>query len=48
MGPREASLRLGWLVEFIPARAVNGFMTGSALSIVSGQVPGLLGLRGFE
>ena len=41
-------LRLGWLVEFIPAPAVSGFMTGSALSIVSGQVPGLLGLSGFE
>lgn len=23
-------LRLGWLVEFIPAPAVSGFMTGSA------------------
>ena len=41
-------LRLGWLVEFIPAPAVSGFMTGSAISIVAGQVPGLLGLSGFE
>ena len=41
-------LRLGWLVEFIPAPAVSGFMTGSAISIVSGQVPGLLGISGFE
>ncbi|EJD44033.1 sulfate permease, partial [Auricularia subglabra TFB-10046 SS5] len=37
-------LRLGWLVEFIPAPAVSGFMTGSALSIASGQVPGLFGI----
>ncbi|KAI0687188.1 sulfate permease [Cytidiella melzeri] len=41
-------LRLGWIVEFIPAPAVSGFMTGSAINIVSGQVPGLLGLKGFD
>ena len=41
-------LHLGWLVEFIPAPAVSGFMTGSALNIVSGQLPGLLGITGFE
>ena len=39
-------LRLGWIVEFIPTPAVAGFMTGSALNIVSGQVPGLLGISG--
>lgn len=36
-------LRLGWLVEFIPAPAVSGFMTGSAISIAAGQIPSLLG-----
>ncbi|KAI0085464.1 sulfate permease [Irpex rosettiformis] len=41
-------LRLGWIVEFIPAPAVSGFMTGSAINIVSGQVPGLMGLKGFD
>ncbi|KAI0721527.1 sulfate permease [Cerioporus squamosus] len=41
-------LRLGWLVEFIPAPAVSGFMTGSAINIVAGQVPGLLGETGFD
>jgi sodium-independent sulfate anion transporter 11 len=41
-------LRIGWLVEFIPAPAVSGFMTGSAISIVAGQVPGLMGITGFE
>ena len=41
-------LRLGWLVELIPAPAVSGFMTGSAISIAAGQVPGLLGEKGFE
>src|SRR5258706_2928496 len=39
-------LRLGWIVEFIPTPAVAGFMTGSAISIVSGQVPSLLGISG--
>ena len=41
-------IRVGWIVEFIPAPAVSGFMTGSAISIASGQVPGLLGITGFE
>ncbi|PIL23773.1 transporter [Ganoderma sinense ZZ0214-1] len=41
-------LHLGWLVEFIPAPAVSGFMTGSALNIVSGQLPGLMGISGFD
>ncbi|KZT28571.1 sulfate permease [Neolentinus lepideus HHB14362 ss-1] len=41
-------LRLGWIVEFIPAPAVSGFMTGSAINIVSGQVPGLMGITGFD
>ncbi|KAA1471250.1 sulfate permease [Dentipellis sp. KUC8613] len=41
-------LRLGWIVEFIPAPAVAGFMTGSAINIASGQVPGLMGISGFD
>jgi sodium-independent sulfate anion transporter 11 len=41
-------LRIGWLVEFIPMPAVSGFMTGSALNIAAGQVPGLMGITGFE
>lgn len=41
-------LRLGWIVEFIPLPAVSGFMTGSAINIVAGQVPGLMGISGFE
>ncbi|GAA6012130.1 hypothetical protein JCM10207_005140 [Rhodosporidiobolus poonsookiae] len=36
-------LRLGWIVEFISQPAVAGFMTGSAISIVAGQVPTLMG-----
>jgi solute carrier family 26 (sodium-independent sulfate anion transporter), member 11 len=41
-------LRLGWIVEFIPLVAVSGFMTGSAINIAVGQVPGLMGITGFE
>jgi MFS superfamily sulfate permease-like transporter len=41
-------LRLGRIVEFIPAPAVSGFMTGSAINILVGQVPGLMGISGFE
>lgn len=39
-------LRLGWIVEFIPTPAIAGFMTGSAITIVSSQVPGLFGIQG--
>lgn len=36
-------LRLGFLVELISLNAVAGFMTGSALNIICGQVPALMG-----
>lgn len=36
-------LRLGFLVDFIPLPAISAFMTGSAISICSGQVPTMLG-----
>lgn len=36
-------LRLDFLIEFIPGTAIAGFMTGSAITIASGQVPTLLG-----
>ncbi|KAI5476103.1 sulfate permease [Pseudohyphozyma bogoriensis] len=35
--------RLGWIIEFIPAPAIAGFMTGSAINIAAGQVPSLMG-----
>jgi len=41
-------LRIGWIIEFIPATAVSGYMTGSALNIASGQVPGLMGISGIK
>ena len=41
-------LRLGWVVELIPVPAVAGFMTGSAINITASQIPGLMGITGFE
>jgi solute carrier family 26 (sodium-independent sulfate anion transporter), member 11 len=41
-------VRCGWIVEFIPLSAISAFMTGSALSIAVGQVPGLMGITGFD
>lgn len=37
-------LRIGFILEFIPAPAVAGFMTGSAFTIATGQLPALLGI----
>lgn len=36
-------LRLGFILEFISIPAVMGFMSGSAFSIIVGQVPALMG-----
>ena len=41
-------LRLGFIVDFIPLPAIAAFMTGSALSIAVGQVPGMMGIGGFS
>ncbi|ODV78376.1 high affinity sulfate permease [Suhomyces tanzawaensis NRRL Y-17324] len=38
-------LRLGFILEFISSPAVMGFMSGSAFSIIVGQVPGLMGFN---
>lgn len=38
-------LRLGFILEFISIPAVMGFMSGSAFSIIVGQVPGLMGFN---
>ncbi|KAJ3572486.1 hypothetical protein NP233_g3043 [Leucocoprinus birnbaumii] len=40
-------LRIGWLVEFAPMPAIAGFMTGSALTIVTVELPGMLGMEGL-
>lgn len=38
-------VRLGILVDFIPAPAIAGFMTGSAITISIGQFPKLFGIK---
>ncbi|CAZ82372.1 unnamed protein product [Tuber melanosporum] len=41
-------LRLGFVVEYIPLTAIAAFMTGSAISIATGQVPTMLGISSFN
>jgi sodium-independent sulfate anion transporter 11 len=41
-------IRAGFIVEFIPLVAIASFMTGSAFSIATGQVPSLLGISGVN
>ncbi|EER43331.1 sulfate permease [Histoplasma capsulatum var. duboisii H88] len=41
-------IRCGWIVDFIPLTAITAFMTGSAISIAAGQVPSMMGIRGFD
>lgn len=36
-------LRIGWIVDMIPLISLSAFMTGSALNILVGQVPTMLG-----
>jgi solute carrier family 26 (sodium-independent sulfate anion transporter), member 11 len=36
-------VRCGWIVDLIPLVSLSAFMTGSAINIAAGQVPGLLG-----
>lgn len=41
-------LRCGWLVNLVSAPSLSAFMTGSAITIATSQVPTLLGLKGFS
>ncbi|KAG2210904.1 hypothetical protein INT47_000058 [Mucor saturninus] len=41
-------VRLGILVDFIPAPAIAGFMSGSAITITIGQMPKLFGIKGMN
>lgn len=36
-------IRIGWIVDMIPLISLSAFMTGSALNILVGQVPTMLG-----
>jgi sodium-independent sulfate anion transporter 11 len=41
-------IRCGWIVEVIPLVSLASFMSGSAINIISGQLPSLLGESGFS
>ncbi|KAI1356839.1 sulfate permease [Xylaria sp. FL0043] len=41
-------IRFGWIVELIPVVSQAAFMTGSAINIAVGQLPGLFGITGFS
>ncbi|KAJ3267670.1 hypothetical protein HK104_005720, partial [Borealophlyctis nickersoniae] len=41
-------LRLGIVVDFIPAPVIAGFTTGAGVQIIIGQIPGLLGISGVN
>lgn len=36
-------IRIGWIVDMIPLVSLSAYMTGSALSILVGQVPTMMG-----
>ncbi|KAH6853393.1 sulfate transporter family-domain-containing protein [Chaetomium sp. MPI-CAGE-AT-0009] len=41
-------IRCGWIVDLISLTALSAFMTGSALNIVVGQIPSMMGITGFS
>lgn len=40
--------RCGWIVDLISITCLSAFMTGSAITIASSQLPALLGVSGFS
>ncbi|KAK0657499.1 sulfate transporter family-domain-containing protein [Cercophora newfieldiana] len=42
------AIRCGWIVDIIPLTALSAFMTGSALTIIVGQIPVMIGITGFS
>lgn len=41
-------LRLGWLIEFIPYVPISAFVTSASITIISTQLPTLLGISGIN
>ncbi|KAJ8118884.1 hypothetical protein OPT61_g209 [Boeremia exigua] len=41
-------LRLGWLIEFIPYVPISAFVTSASITIISTQLPTLLGITGVN
>ena len=41
-------LRLGWIIEFVPYIPISAFVTAAGVTIMSTQVPTLLGITGIN
>lgn len=41
-------LRLGWLIEFIPYVPISAFVTSASITIISTQLPTVLGITGIK
>lgn len=41
-------LRLGWLIEFIPYIPISAFVTSASITIISTQLPTVLGIKGIN
>jgi sodium-independent sulfate anion transporter 11 len=41
-------LRLGWVIEFIPYVPISAFVTAASITIISTQLPTLLGIDGVN
>lgn len=41
-------LRFGWIIEFIPYVPISAFVTSAAFTIISTQLPAVLGIRGIK
>jgi sodium-independent sulfate anion transporter 11 len=41
-------LRLGWIIEFIPYIPISAFVTSAAITIISTQIPTVLGIAGVN
>lgn len=41
-------MRLGWLIEFIPYVPISAFVTSASITIISTQLPTVLGITGIK
>jgi sodium-independent sulfate anion transporter 11 len=41
-------LRLGWLIEFFPYVPISAFVTSASITIISTQIPAVLGITGIN
>lgn len=41
-------LRMGWIADYLSTAVLTGFLTGLALTLISGQLDELLGISGYD